>query len=82
MTQLEAQLQGLAMGLEQQGEKSAAHICRRVLEEHCALRKTLYELLHVSFEPVGDDVADLQEAHKKWMQHGCQLLGIAPPERT
>lgn len=82
MTQLEAQLEGLAIGLEQRGEKSAAHTCRLMLAEHSALRAALYELLHVSFEPVGDDVADLRDAHKKWMQHGCALLGIAAPVRS
>lgn len=38
MSQLEAQLEGLAIGLEQRGEKSAAHICRRAVAELVASR--------------------------------------------
>lgn len=38
MTQLEAQLEGLAIGLEQRGEKSAAHICRLAVAELIRLR--------------------------------------------
>lgn len=47
-------------------------------DEIDALRRALYELLHVSFPASGDDVSELQDAHKKWVWHGCALLGIDP----
>ncbi len=43
-----------------------------------ALRKALYELLYVSFPPVGADTPELVKAHHEAVRRGCELLGIDP----
>lgn len=72
------QLEGLAMGLEQRGEKSAAHTVRLAVADIDSLRKALYELLYVSFPPVGADVPELLAKHHEAVRDGCLLLGIDP----
>ncbi len=70
------QLEGLAIGLEQRGEKSAAHLVRITVEDIDNLRKALYELLYVSFPPVGADTPALVEKHYEAVRNGCLLLDI------
>jgi hypothetical protein len=61
-TQLEAQLEGLAIGLEQREEKSAAHICRLVLAE--------MEQLNVRVERLTTlDLVDCQELWALFCDH-------------
>jgi len=73
-----AQLEGLAIGLEQRGEKSAAHMIRLAIDDIESLRKALYELLHVSFPPVGGGTPELTKKHYEVVRTGCNLLGINP----
>jgi hypothetical protein len=72
------QLEGLAIGLEQRGEKSAAHLIRLAIDDLNSLRSALYELLHVSFPPVGADTPELTKKHYEAVRIGCNLLGINP----
>ena len=50
----------------------------RLRQENESLRKALYELLHVSFPPVGADIPEVVRAHFAAVKHGCLLLGIDP----
>jgi hypothetical protein len=76
--QRRAQLEGLVIGMDQRGEKSAAHLIRLTVADLDALRKALYELLYVSFPPVGADTPDLVKKHHEAIGVGCELLGINP----
>lgn len=76
--QRRAQLEGLAIGLDQRGDKSAAHLIRLTVADLDSLRKALYELLYVSFPPVGADTPDLVKKHHDAIRIGCELLGINP----
>lgn len=51
MTQLEAQLEGLAIGLEQRGEASAAQCCRLVLAEINRLRLWIRRIDNINDNP-------------------------------
>lgn len=44
--------------------------------ERDTLRKALYELLYVSFPPVGSDAPRLVTKHHEAVRAGCHLLGI------
>lgn len=43
-----------------------------------SLRSALYELLQVSFPPVGADTRELTKKHYEVVRTGCSLLGINP----
>lgn len=74
MTQLEAQLEGLAIGLEQRGEKSAAQCCRHSLAEIARMRAAIPS--RVEIEEIENMRKDYESGRKIFASSAAVALRV------